>query len=242
VTDPLWAERIFMFRRLVPPAVALADLPPVDLVTVSHSHYDHLDLATLRELEARFHPTMIVPAGVGAILAKAGIRGAVELRWWEEHRRGDLSVTLVPAHHWSRRSFLDTNRSLWGGFVFASPQATVYHAGDTAFSRAVFDEIRERFTPLDVAMLPIGAYDPVWFMRTQHVTPEEAGEAFVLLGARRLVPMHYGTFDMTDEPVSEPPVRLQTWLRGMKLDEERLWLLEAGETRALLQASYLPNK
>jgi len=233
VIDPNWAERVFMLRRLLPPGVALSDLPRVDLVTVSHSHYDHLDLATLAALHERFHPTFVVPAGNGKFLRESGIPEVIELGWWESHRQGDLLATLVPAHHWSRRTLWDTNRSLWGGFVYSTPGLTVYHAGDTGFSEAVFRRVRERFGEIDIAMLPIGSYDPIWFMRSQHVTPEQAGVAFKLLGARALVPMHYGTFDMTDEPLSEPPARLRAWFAASGLHLDRLWMLEVGETRSL---------
>jgi N-acyl-phosphatidylethanolamine-hydrolysing phospholipase D len=197
-TDPIWSERLGPRRRLAPPGVALADLPELDVVTVSHSHYDHLDIPTLKRLGDG--PTYIVPLDVGEILRGAGLTKVVELAWWQSHVVGDLRVTLVPAQHWSMRVPWDRNKRLWGGFVYESSDGTSYHAGDTAWSEQVFRAIGERFPKIDWAMLPIGAYDPQWFMQPQHMGPEEAVSAFETLGARTFLAMHWGTFKLTDEP------------------------------------------
>jgi L-ascorbate metabolism protein UlaG (beta-lactamase superfamily) len=167
------------------------------------------------------------------VLRSAGLPRIVELEWWESHQVGDVRVTLVPSQHWSMRSPFDKNRRLWGGFVYESAEATVYHAGDTAFSERVFREIGERFPRIDAAMLPIGAYDPAWFMQPQHQNPEEAGRAFELLGARRFVAMHWGTFRLTDEPLGEPPARLDAWWAERGLPRDRLWIPAIGETSEL---------
>jgi L-ascorbate metabolism protein UlaG (beta-lactamase superfamily) len=231
VTDPIWSERLGPRRRLAPPGVAIADLPPLDVVTVSHSHYDHLDLPTLKLLGNG--PEYIVPLDVGEILRGAGLTQVTELAWWQSHVVGDLKVTLVPAQHWSMRVPWDRNKRLWGGFVYESPEGTSYHAGDTAFSEPVFRAIAERFPKIDWAMLPIGAYDPPWFMQAQHMGPEEAVRAFEILGARVLSAMHWGTFKLTDEPVAEPPQRLRAFWSERGHAADRLWIPDVGETRAL---------
>jgi L-ascorbate metabolism protein UlaG (beta-lactamase superfamily) len=230
-TDPILSPRVGTVRRRVPPGVALDKLPPLDVVTISHSHYDHLDVPTLKALGR--HPTYVVPRDVGEILHDAGLPNVVELGWWESWTSGDLRVTLVPAQHWSMRVPWDRNRRLWGGFVYEAPDATTYHAGDTAFSEQVFREIGARFPKIGRAMLPIGAYDPQWFMQPQHMGPEEAGRAWELLGAETLVAMHWGTFKLTDEPLGEPPERMRAWWRERGHDEARLWVLDVGETRRL---------
>jgi L-ascorbate metabolism protein UlaG (beta-lactamase superfamily) len=230
-TDPIWSLRLGPRRRLAPPGVALADLPELDVVTVSHSHYDHLDVPTLKKLGDG--PTYIVPQDVGEILRGAGLTKVVELGWWQSHVVGDLRITLVPAQHWSMRVPWDRNKRLWGGFVYESSEGTSYHAGDTAWSETVFGAIAQRFPHIDWAMLPIGAYDPPWFMQSQHMGPEEAGRAFETLGARVLVAMHWGTFKLTDEPIGEPPQRMRAFWAERKLPEERLWIPDIGETRSL---------
>jgi L-ascorbate metabolism protein UlaG (beta-lactamase superfamily) len=230
-TDPIWSRRIHTIRRVSPPGVAFERCPALDIVTVSHAHYDHLDLPTLTRIgDDAVH---VVPKDNADVLRAAGITRVVELGWWESHVVGDLRITLVPAQHWSMRAPWDKNRRLWGGFVFESPQLTTYHAGDTAFSADVFAAIAERFPRIDYAMLPIGAYDPPWFMSAQHMGPEEAGRAWEILQARTLVAMHWGTFALTDEPLGEPPERLRAWWAARGHDPERLWIVALGETRSL---------
>jgi N-acyl-phosphatidylethanolamine-hydrolysing phospholipase D len=229
VTDPIWATRMATVKRSCPPGVPLSRMPRPDIVTISHSHYDHLDLPTLRRIGPDV--TYVVPTDVGDLLRDAGLPRVVELGWWETHREGDLEITLVPAQHWSMRVPWDRNRRLWGGFVYRSPEVTTYHAGDTAFKEEVFASIAERFPAIDFAMLPIGAYDPPWFMQPQHMGPEEAGRAWEILRARVLVAMHWATFKLTDEPLAEPAERLRAWWG--ERDPERLWIVDAGDTRPL---------
>lgn len=233
-TDPIWSSRIHTVKRLAEPGVALEDCPPLDVATISHAHYDHLDLPTLKRLGP--NTTFVVPKDNRDLLTGAGLPQVVELGWWESTTLGDLRITLVPAQHWSMRLPWDRNKRLWGGFVYESLRAgegAAYHAGDTAFSERVFREIGERFPALRWAMLPIGAYDPTWFMSPQHMGPEEAGRAFELLGAEHLVAMHWGTFKLTDEPLGEPPERLRAWWRERALPAARLWVVDLGETRRL---------
>lgn len=230
-TDPIWSKRIHTVRRLAPPGVALEACPKLDVVTISHAHYDHMDLPTLARIgnDTRY----VVPKGNAEVLARAKITNVVELGWWESFTEGDLRITLVPAQHWSMRTPWDRNERLWGGFVYESSEGTSYHAGDTAFSERVFSAIAEKFPAIDWAMLPIGAYDPEWFMRPQHMGPEEAGRAWEMLGAKHFVAMHWGTFKLTDEPLGEPPERLRAWWEARGYDRARLWIPDVGETRAL---------
>jgi L-ascorbate metabolism protein UlaG (beta-lactamase superfamily) len=230
-TDPIWSERLGPSRRLVPPGVALADLPPLDIVTISHSHYDHLDLHTLAALGKR--PLYIVPRDVGELLRGIGLPRVVELDWWQTHEEEGVRITLVPAQHWSMRVPWDRNKRLWGGFVYESRDGTSYHSGDTALSEQVFRTIKDRCPPIDWAMLPIGAYEPRWFMKSQHMDPDDAGQAFDWLGAKTFCAMHWGTFKLTDEPIGEPPSRIRDYWTRHHLASERLWVFDIGETRAL---------
>lgn len=234
-TDPIWSPKIHTIRRLTAPGVELAACPKLDVVTISHAHYDHLDLPTLKAIGK--DALYIVPQDNGELLRNAGLPNVVELAWWQSHRVGGLTVTLVPAQHWSMRVPWDRNKRLWGGFIYESDEGTSYHAGDTAFSERVFRAIQERFPRIDWAMLPIGAYDPVWFMQPQHMGPEEAGRAFELLGAKTLVAMHWGTFKLTDEPVGEPPERIRAWWKTQPRPDRDLWVMDIGETRPLTASS-----
>jgi len=228
VTDPIWSERVGTQKRKAPPGVALEKMPRIDVVTISHAHYDHLDLPTLRRIgpEALY----VVPSDVGPILREAGLPRVVELGWWQTHEHDGLAVTLVPAQHWSMRVPWDRNKRLWGGFVIDSREGRAYHAGDTAFSERVFSEIAERFPAIDWAMLPIGAYDPEWFMKPQHIGPEDAVRAFDILGAKAFFAMHWGTFKLTDEPLGEPPARARKCFASTPRTGKRLLIPAVGET------------
>lgn len=233
-TDPVWSTYVGPAKRNVEPGVPLEKLPKLDIVTVSHAHYDHMDMPTLRRLRAQNEDAVfVVPRDNGDVLRSAGFTNVVELDWWESHTEGDVRITLVPAQHWSIRMPWDRNRRLWGGFVYESTDGAAYHAGDTAFSERVFREIHERFPKLDWAMIPVGAYDPTWFMASQHIGPEDAGRAWEILGAKTLVAMHWGTFRLTDEPMGEPPERIRKWFAEKGYASERLWVLDVGETRGL---------
>ena len=230
--DPIWANRIGgAVKRLVPPGVPLADLPRADLVLVTHDHRDHMDLPTLKKLPDS--ATYIVPLGNGARMTALGKPNVVELDWWEARAFGDLTITLVPARHWSMRMPWNRNATLWGGYVIAAPEGRAYHSGDTAWGDH-FAEIGKRIAgPIDWAMLPIGGYAPRWFMEPQHIDPDEAGRAWQALGAKHLLAMHWGTFRLTDEAVGEPPERLRAFWQANALPADRLWILDVGEARAL---------
>ncbi len=227
-TDPIWSERIHTIRRQSRPGIGFAEMPALDVVTVSHSHFDHLDLPTLKRIGPK--ALYVVPNDVGEILTAAGLPHVVELSWFESVTVGDVTITLVPAQHWSMRSPWDKNQRLWGGFVFEHGGTSLYHSGDTGFSESMFRAIHERFPNLGWAMLPIGAYDPEWFMKAQHMGPEDAADAFAILGAKRFVAMHWGTFSLTDEPIHEPPIRLKAAWEKRSLAEDRLYIPALGET------------
>jgi L-ascorbate metabolism protein UlaG (beta-lactamase superfamily) len=226
LVDPVFGDRLsFLIPRNVPVPLRPAQLPPIDATLVTHSHYDHYDRPSVLAVRAQ------VIAGIG--VGKGLPLPVRELRWWDAERINDhVRVSFVPSQHWSRRGLFDTNQTLWGGFVIEGARARIYHAGDTAWF-AGFKEIGERFPGLDAALLPIGAYDPGWFMEKQHMNPEQAVQGFLDLGAKRLAAMHWGTFKLTDEPLEEPPQRLRAeWLRR-GLPEDRLRILAIGETLEL---------
>lgn len=214
------------YRRHGRPGLKVNELPPIDLVLVSHAHYDHLDSWTLKRLPK--NATVVVPLGLGDFFRRLGYRAVNELAWWDDFDLGPLRVHLVPARHWSNRTPWDINTSLWGGFLVEATGHRVYHAGDSSRS-PYFREIGRRFPSIDLAMMPIGAYEPAWFMEYHHLNPEQAIEAFEELGARRFVPMHWGTFKLTDESLCAPIERLRrNWRVNLELFE-----LAVGQSRSL---------
>jgi N-acyl-phosphatidylethanolamine-hydrolysing phospholipase D len=234
LTDPIWSDTASPIswlgpRRFVPPPLPIAELPAVDAVLVSHAHYDHLDLATLRSLAAR-GTRFLVPLRVGEILRPAGIGPVEELDWWESRAVGDVVVTCVPARHWSQRGLGDMNRTLWAGWVARGPTRAFWFAGDTGYTR-LFAEIGDRLGPFDLAALPIGAYDPPAMMQPVHLNPEEAVQAGVDARADRLLGIHYGTFDLTDEPLGDPPRRFHAEAARRGMDGARIWTPAVGEIR-----------
>lgn len=225
LVDPALRPTLFGgIERNVAPGIPIEALPRIDAQLVSHSHYDHLDMPTLAAVGA----PVLAGRGLERLFRREGLF-CTELGWWQSARVGGVTVTFVPARHWSRRGLFDTNRTLWGGFVVQGRAATVYHSGDTAWFDG-FAEIGRRFPGLDAALLPIGAYDPAWFMEQQHLNPEQALAAFQALGAGRLLAMHWGTFKLTDEPLDEPPARLEAERLRLGLAPERVRALAVGET------------
>jgi len=208
LTDPMFSERagpwnVFGPRRVRPPAIALDALPPISIVLLSHNHYDHCDVRTLRLLARRFDPIVITPLGNARLLRSMGVQRVEELDWWQSTASTALPITLAPAHHFSARGPLDRNRALWGGFVITAVTHRIYFAGDTAYA-PFFTDIRHRLGPIDLALLPIGAYEPRWFMKAVHMNPAEAVQAHLDLQATASVGMHFGTFQMTTEGIDEP--------------------------------------
>ncbi len=243
LTDPIWSERCSPVsfagpRRARAPGQSLDALPGVDLLLVSHNHYDHMDLPTLRQVKKRWTPHVVTGLRNARHLAKANIHGATELDWWQCVELGGARVTYVPAQHFSSRTLRDRDRSLWGGFVVEAGGAVVYFAGDSGYCPH-FREIGRRFPRIDLALLPIGAYEPRWFMRRNHVAPEEAVRAHLDLGARRSIGMHFGTFQLTDEAIDAPLVALREARDAAGVTEAEFDVLAFGETRefAVAEAS-----
>ncbi|MFC3342899.1 MBL fold metallo-hydrolase [Paenibacillus abyssi] len=274
VTDPVWSGQMAMNKRLAPPGIPITDMPPVDIVLVSHSHYDHLSISSLRRLTGS--KTLLVPAGLKAKLQMKGFFKVKEFHWWETATIRGVKFTFVPSQHWTRRTPWDMNRSHWGGWVIepvtpegkkdenpdfqltdtpftevphldvptdapsadslversgrpvVSASPTIYFAGDSGYFQG-FKEIGRRF-PIDVALMPIGAYDPEWFMGPQHVSPEQALQAFIDTGAGWFVPMHYGSFKLADDTPREALDRLEKGRETHKLEQERIVVLPHGET------------
>ena len=233
LTDPIFSERASPVgfagpKRLVPPGVPLQELPEVDFVLLSHDHYDHTDLPSVQALAAR-GVRFIVPLGLGELVRSAG-GDAVELDWWQTYEIGDIRIHCVPAQHFCGRALADGNHRLWAGWVVEGPTHRFYHAGDTGYFNG-FTDIGRRFGPIDLAAIPIGAYDPRPIMRSVHLNPEEAIQAAVDLRAARVIGMHFGTFDLTDEPLDEPPQRFHAAAEAHGLDPDRAWTLNVGESR-----------
>tara|TARA_B100001057_G_C22784036_1_gene924836 strand:- start:88 stop:1068 length:981 start_codon:yes stop_codon:yes gene_type:complete len=222
LTDPVFSDRASPFKnigpkRLIPPAIPIDKLPRIDFVTVSHNHYDHLDIYTLKELH-RENPNAIflVPAGDRKLLNRKGIKNVFEYEWWESFKRNDLEIIFTPVQHWSKRGLFDRNKSLWGGWFFKFNDYSIYHAGDTGYSND-FKETRSRLGSPKYAFIPIGAYDPEWFMADSHVNPEDAVQIMLDLGAERSFGMHWATFKLTDEDTFEPKERLDKAIRNLNM-------------------------
>ena len=235
LTDPQWSERASPVswggpRRLSPPGLAFEDLPRIDVVLISHDHYDHLDLDTVKRLAAAYDPLFLVPLGLKAWFAKNGMTRVEEMDWWQEREYRTLKFVCVPAQHFSQRTLTDANQRLWASWSVLSPERRFYFSGDTGYF-TFFKEIGQRFGPFDVAALAIGAYLPPEMMKFVHLTPEAAVQAFIDLKAGALLGIHWGTFDLADEPLGEPPQRLLAEIRRRNIDSSRTWIFKIGETR-----------
>lgn len=242
--DPIWSDRASPVqfagpRRWVPPGIEFDRLPPIDAVVLSHDHYDHLDSTTVSRIANRY-PAAVwnAPLGVGAFLKQRGARDINERDWWEQSSVAGLKLTCVPAQHFSGRTLGKRNRTLWSGWTFRSRNHSVFFAGDTAL-HPEFATIAERCGPFQVAILPIGAYEPRWFMGAVHMNPEDCLKAMSQLvsrqSGRRLVmaASHWGTFKLTDEPMDEPPARMRDLWQAARLDAKDIWIMKHGETRTL---------
>lgn len=235
LTDPIWSERASPFtfagpKRFHPPGVALEALPRIDAVLLSHNHYDHCDVWTLRQLGRRF-PEMRLFTGLGnrRLCRDAGVRVVEELDWWQQAELGGRRLTFVPARHWGARSLWDRRCALWGGFVLETSLGKIYFAGDTGFGDD-FAKLRQRFGPMAVSLLPIGAFRPQWFMRDFHMGPDEALEAHRQLGSQRSLACHFGCFSLADDGQFEPQQRLEAAREARGIDSEAFIVPTPGET------------
>jgi len=238
LTDPFFSLRASPFqfagpKRVRHPGVALGDLPRLDLILLSHNHYDHMDMPALRKLVKQHDVPILTPTGNARIIRK-WVRGAkiIERGWHDEFRLGtDAVFTPTPALHWSKHNFWDRNRALWSAFWIKAGGRNIYFAADTGFGTgAHFAQTRERYGEPDLALIPIGAYEPRWFMKAQHIDPDEAVKAHKLLGAKASIAIHHSTIQLTDEAMGDPPRALAAARLAHGIAAHEFWALDVGET------------
>ncbi|HEY4716903.1 MAG TPA: MBL fold metallo-hydrolase [bacterium] len=224
LTDPIFFSPPFI-KRFAPSPVFPNDIPEIHYVLLSHSHYDHFDIRSLRIIQTD-HPgaLFIVPLGMKKFTECIGIKNVIELGWWESYG----IITFVPSQHWSKRFIFDTMKSLWGGY-FINGASKIYYSGDTGFNESLFSMIKEKTGEMDIAILPVGAYEPRWFMKTNHINPEDTHKISIILKPKILIPVHWGTFREGDEPIDLPPKELSSVWRADP-DGSELKILKIGET------------
>jgi N-acyl-phosphatidylethanolamine-hydrolysing phospholipase D len=239
LTDPVFYERAspvsFMGpKRAVKLPFELEALPSIDVVLISHNHYDHLDLESLKKLAKRPNnkTVFLVPLGNAALLQSEGVKNVQEYDWWDRTQLKDVSFTLTPTQHWSARGVFDQNECLWGGWFIKGSKESIFFAGDTGYSKD-FQDIAEKLGPVDWAMIPIGAYEPRWFMKKNHINPDEAVQIHKDLHAKKSIAIHWGTFRLSDEPLYAPADDLKKSLEENKISPEDFILMKHGETKAL---------
>ncbi len=240
LTDPIFSERASPFqwtgpKRAAPPGLKLEDLPPIDIVLISHDHYDHLDKTSIKHLferpggkKTRFY----VPLKLKSWFEDLDIKNVVELDWWDHSLYNGLKVHAVPIHHWSKRNLFSENKSLWAGWEIKSIDFNFFFIGDTGYS-PVFKDIATKLGPIDLCAIPIGAYEPRWFMSAQHVSPKESLIIHQELKCKKSIGIHWGTFILTDEPLDEPPRKLKELQLSMGISERTFSVLQHGETLGL---------
>jgi N-acyl-phosphatidylethanolamine-hydrolysing phospholipase D len=236
LTDPVFSQRASPVpfagpRRYSQPALSLGQLPPIDYVVVSHNHYDHMDLASISKLATG--PTWLVPLNNASYLRGVGVDKIVELDWWDSHCVEGLSFTATPAQHWSARGIFDRCNALWSGWAIDDASHSIYFAGDTGYNAFQFKEIGARLGPFDVGLIPIGAYEPRWFMKDMHVNPEEAVKLHLDSRSKQSFAMHWGTFPLTAEPPGSPPLQLAKALTRAQVPPSHFSVLDIGETRSM---------
>lgn len=233
ITDPVWSERVSPFtftgpKRMRPPGITFEELPKIDLVLLSHNHYDHLDIATLKRIHDKYNPQYIVPLGVSAYLRRKKIELVRELDWWQTATFGtNFTIEAVPAQHFSGRGTLDRDRTLWCGYAIHGDHGNIYFAGDTGYNPDTFKEIGQRTKPT-IAIIPIGAFKPEWFMSPIHCSPGEAVEIFKDLGSPQSIASHFGTFPLADDGLDDPIIGLRTALNVNGIPEDRFVVLNEG--------------
>ncbi|MCG8317161.1 MAG: MBL fold metallo-hydrolase [Pseudomonadales bacterium] len=234
LTDPIWSTRASPFswagpKRIRSPGVQINELPHIDVIVISHNHYDHLDITTLKELNNRFSPTVLVPIGDKGLIESAGIMEVYELDWWESIEIAETEFTFTPAQHSSSRYLFDKDRSLWGSFFISRDGRSVYFGGDTGYSTH-YIEIKNRLSSPDVALLGIGSYAPRFFMKPIHMNPAEAVQAHKDMGATISIGMHFGTFQLSSERIEEPLEDLKTALIQEEIQKDKFIVIQEGET------------
>lgn len=238
LTDPLWAKRTspvsFMGpKRFRDPGIKIEELPAINFVVISHNHYDHMDLQALEDLHKKFKPVFIMPLGNASYLKDiAGIQ-TVELDWWQSTNitnKGETAkITLVPAQHWSSRSLTDKRKALWGGYVVEADQRKIYFSGDSGYSKEIFSRIGETFNGVDLALLPVGAYEPRWFMKENHMNPEESVQVHLDVKSKISIAMHFGAFRLSDELYGQPEKDLEAAKKKLAVDN--YITLDVGQTK-----------
>lgn len=233
LTDPVFSERVSPVtfagpRRIRGPGIPFEFLPKIDVVVISHNHYDHLDLETIKKLDEKYHPLFLVPLGDEKLLQKAKVHNVRALDWWEEFRVKDVRFIFTPSQHWSARSLWDKNECLWGSFMIDTGNEKTYFAGDTGFGEH-FSIMRNRLGAPDLSLIPIGAYKPRWFMKFYHLDPEEAVLAHLALGSKKSIAMHFGTFQLTDEGIDEPVRDLKLAIEKHQLKNDEFIILDEGQ-------------
>lgn len=236
LTDPVWSERCSPFKHIGPkrvhqPGVTLENLPPIDIILLSHNHYDHLDVKTLKIITKKDHPLIITGLGVKALLNRHNIRNVVELDWWQKHTIEEkFVVTFTPAQHFSSRRFGDRDLTLWGSFFVQGTENALFFAGDTGYGPH-FKQIKDRCGIPSLALLPIGIYEPRWLMEPIHMSPEDAVQAHFDLESQQSLGIHFGTFELADEGLYDPPHMLREAMKKHGLQESSFWILEPGENK-----------
>jgi L-ascorbate metabolism protein UlaG (beta-lactamase superfamily) len=236
LTDPIWSRRASPYqwigpKRMRPPGIRFENLPPIDTVLISHNHYDHLDLQTVKDLHQVHDPLFVVPLGVEQFLHDHGISKTVRLDWWEQHQLDNqFSLTAVPARHFSGRGLFDRNKTLWCGYILHTPLGNIYFAGDSGYGD-FFKEIGRKFGPMHTSFIPIGAYKPRWFMAPIHISPEEALQVHQDVSSEQSFAMHFGTFPMADDGMKDPPKDLTAARKELEIPESDFIIPKEGQTK-----------
>lgn len=238
LTDPIFSDRASPVgfagpKRYTPPALRIPDLPKTDFVVISHNHYDHLDRRSVQKIGSA--PVWLVPLGLKSWFVEVGVaeNRVIELDWWEEREFDRTTITAIPAQHWSARSLWDRNRSLWASWMLEIDDATIWYSGDTGYNPHQFKEIGRLFNTVDLALITIGAYQPRWFMKDMHINPTEAVQIFQDIKADSAIGIQWGTFQLTAEPIDDPPVKLREALAAKGISQDKFETMKIGEIKVI---------